>query len=57
VVDKNTFKIEVNEVAKQTWMLVKVNEKNAHMNVREDMQSRQKLTDQQILGLRSWERR
>ena len=51
VVDKNTFKIEVNEVAKQTWMLVKVNEKNAHMNVREDMQSRQKLTDMQIVEL------
>ena len=51
VVDKNTFKIEVNEVAKQTWMLVKVNEKNAHMNVREDMQSRQKITDLQIVEL------
>ncbi|MFA6214115.1 MAG: phosphoenolpyruvate synthase [Candidatus Micrarchaeia archaeon] len=51
VVDKNTFKIEVKDVAKQTWMLVKVNEKNAHMNVREDMQSRQKITDQQIVEL------
>jgi len=51
VVDKNTFKIEVRDVAKQTWMLVKVNEKNAHMNVREDMQSRQKITDQQVIGL------
>jgi len=51
VVDKNTFKIELNEVAKQTWMLVKVNEKNAHMNVREDMQSRQKITDLQIVEL------
>jgi len=51
VVDKNTFKMDVKEVATQTWMLVKVNEKNAHMNVREDMQSRQKITDQQIIGL------
>ncbi|MFA6907801.1 MAG: phosphoenolpyruvate synthase [Candidatus Micrarchaeia archaeon] len=51
VVDKNTFKIEVNEVAKQTWMLVKVNDKNAHMNVREDMQSRQKITDAQVVEL------
>jgi pyruvate,water dikinase len=51
VVDKNTLHMDVKEVAKQTWMLVKVNEKNAHMNVREDMQSRQKITDQQILEL------
>ncbi|MFA5930269.1 MAG: phosphoenolpyruvate synthase [Candidatus Micrarchaeia archaeon] len=51
VVDKNTFKIEVKEIAKQTWMLVKVNEKNAHMNVREDMQSRPKLTDAQVVEL------
>ena len=51
VVDKNTLKIEVKDVAKQTWMLVKVNDKNAHMNVREDMQSRQKITDAQVLGL------
>ena len=51
VVDKNTFKMDVKEVATQTWMLVKVNEKNAHMNVREDMQARQKITDQQIIGL------
>jgi pyruvate,water dikinase len=51
VVDKNSLKIDVKDVAKQTWMLVKVNEKNAHMNVREDMQSRQKLTDQQVIML------
>ncbi len=50
VVDKNTFKMDVKDIAQQTWMLVKVNDKNAHMNVREDMQSRQKLTDQQIIG-------
>ena len=50
IVDKNALKIDLKDVAKQTWMLVKVNEKNAHMNVREDMQSRQKITDQQIIG-------
>ncbi|MFA6328666.1 MAG: phosphoenolpyruvate synthase [Candidatus Micrarchaeia archaeon] len=51
VVDKNTFKMDVKDVATQTWMLVKMDDKNTRMDVREDMQSRQKITDVQIVEL------
>ncbi len=51
VVDKNTLQIKVKDVAKQTWMIAKVNDQNAHVNVREEMQDRQKITDMQIIEL------
>jgi pyruvate,water dikinase len=51
VVDKNSLQIKVKDVAKQTWMIAKVNESNANVNVREEMQERQKITDQQIIEL------
>ena len=51
VVDKNSLAIEVKDVAKQTWMLAKVSDKNEKVNIREEMQARQKLTDQQIIEL------
>src|SRR3989344_647720 len=40
VVDKNSLAIKVKDVAKQTWMIAKVNEKNENVNVRGEMQSR-----------------
>ncbi|MEM2137772.1 MAG: phosphoenolpyruvate synthase [Candidatus Anstonellaceae archaeon] len=51
VVDKNSLQIKVKDIAKQTWMIAKVNESNANVNVREEMQERQKITDQQIIEL------
>jgi len=51
VVDKNTLQIKVKDIAKQTWMIAKVNDKNANVNIREEMQARQKITDQQIIEL------
>ncbi|HIH30419.1 TPA: phosphoenolpyruvate synthase [Candidatus Micrarchaeota archaeon] len=51
VVDKNSLQIEVKDIAKQTWMIAKVNDQNVHANIKEEMQSRQKLTDQQIIEL------
>jgi pyruvate, water dikinase len=51
VVDKNTFAIEVRDIAKQTWMIAKVEGKNAKVDVRPEMQERQKLTDAQVVEL------
>ena len=51
VVDKNSLQIKVKTIAKQTWLLAKVNDQNVHVNVREEMQERQKLTDAQIIEL------
>jgi pyruvate,water dikinase len=51
VVDKNSLQIEVKDIAKQTWMIAKVNDQNVHANIKEEMQSRQKLTDQQVIEL------
>ena len=51
IVDKNSLQIEVKDIAKQTWMIAKVNDQNAHVNIKEEMQSRQKLTDPQVVEL------
>ncbi|VVC00954.1 putative phosphoenolpyruvate synthase [uncultured archaeon] len=51
VVDKNSLQIVVKDVARQTWMIAKVNDQNVHANIKEEMQARQKLTDQQIIEL------
>ena len=51
VVNKNTLQIESKFIAKQTWMITKMEETNANVNIREEMQERQKLTDQQIIDL------
>ncbi|MCX8195432.1 MAG: phosphoenolpyruvate synthase, partial [Candidatus Micrarchaeota archaeon] len=51
IVDKNSMQIEVKDIAKQEWMIAKVNDQNVHVNIKEEMQARQKLTDQQIVEL------
>ncbi len=51
IVDKNSLQIKVKDVAKQEWMIAKVNDANTNVTIREDMQSRQKITDQQIIEL------
>ena len=51
IVDKNSLQIEVKDIARQTWMIAKINDSNEHINIKEEMQERQKLTDQQIVDL------
>ncbi|MCX6773018.1 MAG: PEP-utilizing enzyme, partial [Candidatus Micrarchaeota archaeon] len=51
VVDKGTLQIESKFIAKQTWMTTKMENANADVNIREEMQERQKLTDLQIIDL------
>lgn len=51
IVDKNSLGIDVKDIAKQTWMLAKMNDKNEKINIREEMQARQKLTDMQVVEL------
>ncbi|MEM4272287.1 MAG: phosphoenolpyruvate synthase, partial [Candidatus Bilamarchaeaceae archaeon] len=51
VVDKNTFKIISKEIATQTWMLTKREGKNVHSEIKDEVQGRQKLTDEQIIEL------
>ncbi|MCX8198262.1 MAG: phosphoenolpyruvate synthase [Candidatus Micrarchaeota archaeon] len=51
IVDKNSMQIEVKDIARQTWMIAKINDTNEHINIKEEMQERQKLTDSQIVEL------
>ncbi|MFH1306738.1 MAG: phosphoenolpyruvate synthase [Candidatus Micrarchaeota archaeon] len=51
LVRKGTFDIETKDVAKQTWALMKVREKNEKIDVDEDKMEEQKLTDLQIVEL------
>ncbi len=51
IVDKNTLSIELKDIAKQTWMITKVEDRNENVNIKEDMQERQKITDGQIIEL------
>ncbi|MCX6769676.1 MAG: phosphoenolpyruvate synthase, partial [Candidatus Micrarchaeota archaeon] len=51
VVDKNSFAIEIKEIAKQTWMIAKIEGKNEKVDVRAEMQDRQKITDAQVVEL------
>ncbi|MBS3069192.1 phosphoenolpyruvate synthase [Candidatus Micrarchaeota archaeon] len=51
MVDKKTLQIQNKEIAKQTWMITKVNDQNVHANVPEAQQEKQKLTDSEIIGL------
>ncbi|MFA4982734.1 MAG: phosphoenolpyruvate synthase, partial [Candidatus Micrarchaeia archaeon] len=51
IVDKNSLAIDIKDVAKQEWMLAKMNDKNERINIKEEMQARQKLTDAQVVEL------
>ena len=51
VVDKNTLAIEVKDIAKQTWMIAKIEGKNEKVEIRPEMQERQKITDAQVVEL------
>ncbi|MBI2079247.1 phosphoenolpyruvate synthase [Candidatus Micrarchaeota archaeon] len=50
-VDKNVFKIIDKSISKQTWMLVKLNDKNVHADIKDEMQDKQKISDSEILDL------
>ena len=50
-VDKNNFKILKKNVVKQPWMLVKVDGKNQHAEIKENMQGNQKLSDLEVRDL------
>jgi pyruvate,water dikinase len=51
IVNKKTMQIEQKNIGKQTWMLVKIDDKNQKIDVKEEMQERQKITDLQIIEL------
>ncbi len=51
IVDKGSFKIISKEIAKQTWMLTKIEGKNVHAEIKDEMQAKQKLTDTQVIEL------
>lgn len=51
MVNKKTLQIESKEIAKQTWMITKINDQNVHANVPDLEQEKQKLNDSEIIGL------
>ncbi|VVB58454.1 putative phosphoenolpyruvate synthase [Candidatus Anstonella stagnisolia] len=51
MVNKKTLQIESKEIAKQTWMITKINDQNVHANIPEADQEKQKLNDSEIIGL------
>lgn len=50
-VDKKEYKILDKTIAKQTWMLIKVDGKNKRVDIRDEAQGRQKLSDLEIKDL------
>jgi len=50
-VDKRDFKIVDKKIARQTWMIVKMGGENKHVDIKEDMQGIQKLSDLEIRDL------
>ncbi|MBN2121721.1 phosphoenolpyruvate synthase [Candidatus Micrarchaeota archaeon] len=51
VVDKATGKILSKDIAKQTWMMIKHDGKNAKAEIKDEMQAKQKLPDDVIASL------
>ncbi|VVB66738.1 putative phosphoenolpyruvate synthase [Candidatus Gugararchaeum adminiculabundum] len=51
IVDKNTMEIVSKTISKQTWMTTKVNNENKNIDIKPDLQEKQKLTDQEIIEL------
>ncbi|MBU0586403.1 phosphoenolpyruvate synthase [Candidatus Micrarchaeota archaeon] len=50
-VSKSTEKIVNKSISKQTWMLIKVGEHNEKVDIKENMQESQKITDSLILDI------
>ena len=51
VVQKDVMEIVERNIAKQTWMITKINGKNEHVNIKPEMQEKQKITDKEIVEL------
>ncbi|MBN1169461.1 phosphoenolpyruvate synthase [Candidatus Micrarchaeota archaeon] len=50
-IDKKDFKIIDKNVARQPWMLIKMHGKNKKVDIKEDAQGNQKLTDSELIDL------
>ncbi len=50
-VDKRTFEIVDKKISKQPWMIVRVNGKNQHVEIKEEARGLQKLSDSEIKEL------
>ncbi len=50
-IDKERMEIVDKKISRQPWMLIKLKEKNERVQIKEDMQERQKLSDHEILEL------
>ncbi len=50
-VDKSTMKVIDKSISKQSWMLIKIGEKNQRVEIKDEMQGKQKITDQEIIDL------
>ncbi|NYZ78559.1 phosphoenolpyruvate synthase, partial [Candidatus Micrarchaeota archaeon] len=50
-VKKDTLEIIEKNIAKQTWMITKINGKNEHVNIKNEMQEKQKLTENEVVEL------
>jgi pyruvate,water dikinase len=53
-VRKDTLEIIEKNFAKQTWMITKINGKNEHVNIKPEMQEKQKLSDKEIIELANY---
>ena len=51
VVNKDTLEIVEKNPAKQTWMITKINGKNEHVDIKPEMQEKQKISDEEIVEL------
>ncbi|MBD3390183.1 phosphoenolpyruvate synthase [Candidatus Micrarchaeota archaeon] len=51
VVDKDSFEILKKDIAKQTWMVMKHKGENAKAEIKDEMQDKQKLPDEDIVEL------
>ncbi len=50
-IDKQRMEIVDKKISKQTWMLIKLKEKNERVQIKDEMQQRQKLSDNEIIDL------
>ena len=50
-VDKESFNLIDKNISKQTWMIAKIKGENRHVNIKEEMQDKQKLSDTEIKDL------
>lgn len=50
-IDKKNLKIVDKNISRQKWMLIKLKEKNERVDIKAEMQARQKLSDSEIIDL------